>query len=193
MVVHSKKTPRPLTIEMEVLHNKLGAGKITDLITETIGGNEIDLYVIVLLREKVTLKIPTRGSGVSELRAANSITILPSIITTLREPGHARGRIPWPVRAQRITSKIRSGDPQKLAEVVRDLYTTAEHQTSWAEMQLYQRALNLLCEELAIMLITDVAGILAYLKQRCPEQTYKIGPFAKLHFPPPRRKSQEVP
>jgi CarD family transcriptional regulator len=56
----------------------------------------------------------------------------------------------WSRRAQEHESKINSGDPVSIAEVVRDLHRGADQpEQSYSERQIYQAALERLARELA--------------------------------------------
>jgi CarD family transcriptional regulator len=56
----------------------------------------------------------------------------------------------WSRRAQEYESKINSGDPVSIAEVVRDLHRGSDQpEQSYSERQIYQAALERLARELA--------------------------------------------
>ena len=56
----------------------------------------------------------------------------------------------WSRRAQEYEAKINSGDPQSIAEVVRDLHrATGQPEQSYSERQIYEAALDRLVRELA--------------------------------------------
>ena len=56
----------------------------------------------------------------------------------------------WSRRAQEYETKIKSGDPVSIAEVVRDLHRrTNQSEQSYSERQMYQAALERLAREFA--------------------------------------------
>ena len=56
----------------------------------------------------------------------------------------------WSRRAQEYETKIKSGDPVSIAEVVRDLHRrTNQSEQSFSERQMYQAALERLAREFA--------------------------------------------
>ncbi len=58
----------------------------------------------------------------------------------------------WSRRAQEYESKINSGIPLSIAQVVRDLHRTAtQPEHSYSERQLYQEALDRLMREYALV------------------------------------------
>jgi CarD family transcriptional regulator len=70
-------------------------------------------------------------------------------ITTLQGKARVR-RTMWSRRAQEYETKIKSGDPVSIAEVVRDLHRrTNQAEQSYSERQMYQAALERLAREFA--------------------------------------------
>ena len=62
----------------------------------------------------------------------------------------------WSRRAQEYDAKILSGDPLKIAEVIRDLFRKNNQQEqSYSERQMYQVALERLAREVAAIEKTD--------------------------------------
>ena len=62
----------------------------------------------------------------------------------------------WSRRAQEYDTKIFSGDPIKIAEVVRDLYRkNTQAEQSYSERQMFKIAIERLARELAAVEKTD--------------------------------------
>jgi len=62
----------------------------------------------------------------------------------------------WSRRAQEYDSKIFSGDPIKISEVVRDLFRkNSQPEQSYSERQMFQIALERLAREVAAVEKTD--------------------------------------
>ena len=65
-------------------------------------------------------------------------------------------RIMWSRRAQEYETKIFSGDPIKIAEVVRDLFRkSSQAEQSYSERQMFQVAIERLAREVAAVEKTD--------------------------------------
>ena len=65
-------------------------------------------------------------------------------------------RIMWSRRAQEYDTKIFSGDPIKIGEVVRDLFRkNSQPEQSYSERQMFQVALERLAREVAAVEKTD--------------------------------------
>ena len=71
----------------------------------------------------------------------------------------------WSRRAQEYETKINSGDPFSIAEVIRDLYRNTEKQDqSYSERQIYQMAMERLMRELSVIDQIDEAAAVAKIE-----------------------------
>ena len=89
------------------------------------------------------------------LRKISSKKIINEIFDVLMLKPKIR-RIMWSRRAQEYESKICSGDPLKIAEVIRDLFRkNSQPEQSYSERQMFQVALERLAREVAAVEKTD--------------------------------------
>ncbi len=132
-----------------VVYPTHGVGRIDGLETQTIAGQELQLFVIRFEKEKMTLRVPVAKAKTAGLRRLSTRKVMESALKTLK--GRARvKRTMWSRRAQEYEAKINSGDPVSIAEVVRDLHRSADQpDQSYSERQIYQAALDRLSRELA--------------------------------------------
>ena len=132
-----------------VVYPAHGVGKVTDIEKQTIGGQEIELFVVSFERDRMTLRVPVDKVENSGLRKLSTRKIMDQALTTLK--GRARvKRAMWSRRAQEYEAKINSGDPVSIAEVVRDLHrNTSQPEQSYSERQIYEQALERLAHEMA--------------------------------------------
>ncbi|MFN3077765.1 MAG: CarD family transcriptional regulator [Alphaproteobacteria bacterium] len=132
-----------------VVYPTHGVGRVIEVETQTIGGMQLDLFVIRFERDRMTLRVPIAKAKNSGLRKLSTRKVMESALTTLR--GRARvKRTMWSRRAQEYEAKINSGDPVSIAEVVRDLHRSAtQPEQSYSERQIYEQALERLACELA--------------------------------------------
>ena len=132
-----------------VVYPAHGVGKVTDIEKQTIGGQEIELFVVSFERDRMTLRVPVGKVENSGLRKLSTKKIMDQALTTLK--GRARvKRAMWSRRAQEYEAKINSGDPVSIAEVVRDLHRgTSQPEQSYSERQIYEQALERLAHEIA--------------------------------------------
>jgi CarD family transcriptional regulator len=142
-----------------VVYPAHGVGRVMEIEKQTIGGHELELFVITFERERMTLRVPVAKAKNSGLRKLSSKKMMDTALTTLK--GRARvKRAMWSRRAQEYEAKINSGDPCAIAEVVRDLYRSAtQPEQSYSERQIYEQALERLACELAAVeqIETDAA------------------------------------
>lgn len=142
-----------------VVYPTHGVGKVIGIESQDISGFIIKVIVIHFENDRMTLRVPTMKAEKSGLRKLSSRKMIDSALTILK--GRARvKRTMWSRRAQEYETKINSGDPIQIAEVVRDLHRKAEQpEQSYSERQIYQAALSRLTRELAaIEQIDEVAA-----------------------------------
>ena len=143
-----------------VVYPTHGVGKVTGIESQDISGFIIKVIVIHFENDRMTLRVPTTKAEKSGLRKLSSRKMIDSAMTILK--GRARvKRTMWSRRAQEYETKINSGDPIAIAEVVRDLHRKAEQpEQSYSERQIYQAALSRLTRELAAIeqIDEDTAG-----------------------------------
>jgi CarD family transcriptional regulator len=133
-----------------VVYPAHGVGRVEGIDTFSVTGQEdVQLYSISFEQDRMRLKVPVTKAVTSGLRRLSSRDRLKEAITTLQGRSKVR-RVMWSRRAQEYESKINSGDPVSIAEVVRDLHRgTDQPEQSYSERQIYQAALERLARELA--------------------------------------------
>lgn len=133
----------------KVVYPAHGVGEIEGIETQTIAGMEVSLYKINFRQDRLVLKVPVQKAQKSGLRPISSEERINDAITTLKGRARIR-RMMWSRRAQEYETKINSGDPVAIAEVLRDLKrSNDESEQSYSERQIYQSALERLAREYA--------------------------------------------
>ncbi len=132
-----------------VVYPSHGVGKITDIDTQTVGAEVLEMFVIAFEKEKMTLRVPTVKALLVGMRGLAEPVEVAKAMKTLK--GRARvKRAMWSRRAQEYEQKINSGDLISIAEVVRDLHRNDDQrEQSYSERQLYEAALERLTREVA--------------------------------------------
>ncbi len=126
-----------------------GVGSVEGIETQTIAGMDISLYVVSFEKDRMRLKIPVAKAQSSGLRKLSSTDRLDDALETLKGRSRIR-RTMWSRRAQEYETKINSGDPVAIAEVLRDLKRSNDDtEQSYSERQIYQSALERLAREVA--------------------------------------------
>jgi CarD family transcriptional regulator len=128
-----------------------GVGQVEGIETQNIGGCEIKLYAISFEKDRMRLKIPVMRAEASGLRRLSTGQRLHDALETLKGRARIR-RTMWSRRAQEYETKINSGDPVAIAEVLRDLKrSNDDNEQSYSERQIYESALERLAREVAIV------------------------------------------
>lgn len=142
-----------------VVYPAHGVGMIEGIETQTIGGMEISLYAISFKQDRMRLKIPVTKAQSAGLRKISSTDRINDALQTLQGRARIR-RTMWSRRAQEYETKINSGDPVSIAEVLRDLKRSNDDtEQSYSERQIYQSALERLAREVAA--VEDISEIKA--------------------------------
>jgi CarD family transcriptional regulator len=132
-----------------VVYPAHGVGQIEGVESVSVGGVDVSLYSISFEKDRMRLKIPVQKAEESGLRGLCSTKRLDDALTTLQGKAKAK-RAMWSRRAQEYETKINSGDPVMIAEVLRDLRRPKEDtEQSYSERQIYQSALERLAREVA--------------------------------------------
>lgn len=132
-----------------VVYPAHGVGKVEGIETQSIGGTDVSLYTISFEKDRMRLKVPVMKAQTAGLRKLCTEDRIKDAMKTLKGKPKTR-RIMWSRRAQEYETKINSGDPVCIAEVLRDLKRSNDDtDQSYSERQIYQSALERLAREVA--------------------------------------------
>jgi CarD family transcriptional regulator len=137
-----------------------GVGQIMAIEEQEVAGCKLELFVIVFVKDKMTLRVPTAKIAAVGMRKLAEPPIVKRALETLK--GRARiKRTMWSRRAQEYEAKINSGNIVSIAEVVRDLYRSdTQPEQSYSERQLYDAALDRLAREIsAVQKVTETEAV----------------------------------
>ena len=149
-----KKNPQFKEGEI-VVYPKHGVGEVTKIETMEIANIKTNFYVVKMEQSKLIIRVPTDKLEHVGLRKISSKKIIEEVLDVLKLKPKIR-RIMWSRRAQEYDAKIFSGDPIKIAEVVRDLFRkTSQAEQSYSERQMFQVAIERLAREVAAVEKTD--------------------------------------
>ena len=138
-----------------VVYPKHGVGEIEKIETMEISNIKTSFYVVKMEQSKLIIRVPLDKKNEVGLRKISSKKIIEQVYYTLKLKPKIR-RIMWSRRAQEYESKIFSGDPIKIAEVVRDLFRkSSQAEQSYSERQMFQVAIERLAREVAAVEKTD--------------------------------------
>ena len=104
-----------------VVYPKHGVGEILRIESMKLSNIKSKFYVVKMEQAKLTIRVPLEKQNEVGLRKILSKKKIEEIYNILKSKPKIR-RIMWSRRAQVYDSKVYSGDPVKIAEVVRDLF-----------------------------------------------------------------------
>ena len=138
-----------------VVYPKHGVGQITEFKKISIGGIEVESYLLKFEKDKATGMVPINKQ--SHLRPLATVNQINKCISILKGKPKIK-RSMWSRRAQEYESKISSGKIYELAEVVRDLNKGDDLMIdqSYSERQLFEKAYDRLLSEFNIVLGTSL-------------------------------------
>tara|TARA_Y100000748_G_scaffold198237_1_gene166082 strand:+ start:178 stop:1023 length:846 start_codon:yes stop_codon:yes gene_type:complete len=134
-----------------VVYPKHGVGQITEIKKISIGGIDVETYVLKFEKDKANGMVPINKQ--SHLRPLATINQVNKCISILKSKPKIK-RSMWSRRAQEYESKISSGKIYDLAEVVRDLNKGDDLMIdqSYSERQLFEKAYDRLLSEFQIIM-----------------------------------------
>jgi len=134
-----------------VVYPKHGVGQIQDFKKISIGGIDIETYVLKFEKDKATGMVPVNKQ--SHLRPLATVNQVNKCISILKSKPKIK-RSMWSRRAQEYETKISSGKIYELAEVVRDLNKGDDLMVdqSYSERQLFEKAYERILSEFQIVL-----------------------------------------
>ena len=142
---------REYKIKDYIVYPKHGVGQITEFKKISIGGIDVETYVIKFEKDKAFGMVPVNKQ--SHLRPLATINQVTKCISILKSKPKIK-RSMWSRRAQEYEAKISSGKIYELAEVVRDLNKGDDLMVdqSYSERQLFEKAYERILSEFQIIL-----------------------------------------
>jgi len=134
-----------------VVYPKHGVGQISEFKKMSIGGIDIEAYILKFEKDKASGMVPVNKQ--SHLRPLATINQVNKCISILKSKPKIK-RSMWSRRAQEYEAKISSGKIYELAEVVRDLNKGDDLMVdqSYSERQLFEKAYDRILTEFQIVL-----------------------------------------
>ena len=138
-----------------VVYPKHGVGEIINIENMEVASIKTKFYLVKMEQAKLMIRVPLDKKEEVGLRKISSKKIISQVFEILKLKPKIR-RIMWSRRAQEYDTKIFSGDPLRIAEVVRDLFRkNSQPEQSYSERQMFQVALERLAREVAAVEKTD--------------------------------------
>ena len=151
----SKKKKNQFNIGELVIFPKHGVGEIKSISNIEISNIKTTCYIIQMEQDRLIIRVPVDKQNDVGLRKIASKRKIGEVFNILEQKPKIR-KIMWSRRAQEYDSKIHSGDPIKIGEVIRDLFRkNNQPEQSYSERQMFQVALERLAREVAAIEKTD--------------------------------------
>lgn len=153
-----------------VMHPAHGVGRVTGESTATVGGENLQLVHFAFGEGRLLVRVPRAkvvANGIRRLAGSELIAEALDVLNTTPR-GTARG-ITWARRAAELQAKLNSGDPRKVAEVLRDLARNVNNpERSFSERQIFEAALERLAVEIAAVENITREQAVAQIAERVP-------------------------
>ena len=172
-----------------VVYPKHGVGQITEFKKISIGGIEVETYVLKFEKDKANGMVPVNKQ--SHLRPLATINQVNKCVSILKSKPKIK-RSMWSRRAQEYEAKISSGKIYDLTEVVRDLNKGDDLMIdqSYSERQLFEKAYDRLLTEFQIV----IGASLEDAQKKIDKALKRNLEAQKLQAPiKPKEKIAEVP
>jgi CarD family transcriptional regulator len=167
-----------------IVHPAFGVGRIDWIGTETIAGQQVGLIHIALPDKRLCVKVPVgkaQSLGLRHLMSRAEMAAAYDVVSQRPRTMHgARTR-----RAADCMAKVNSGQPQAIAEVVRDLRRPGPH-GSYTEREVFDCAVDRLAGELAALEGLDRTTARLRLLEACTSREHGDRVEARLPGQPDR-------
>src|SRR6202522_3168649 len=151
-----------------VVYPHHGAARIEAVETRTIKGEEKTYLVLKVDKGDLTVRVPADNAELVGVRDVVGAEGLERVFEVLRAP-HTEEPTNWSRRYKANLEKLASGDVNKVAEVVRDLWRRdKERGLSAGEKRMLAKARQILVGELALAESTDAPRASIILGEALP-------------------------
>jgi len=128
-----------------------GVGEITDIQVRAIGGQERRFYILKIAENGMKIMVPTETAETTGLRNVINRKEADVVLDILRSKEVAVTTQPWNRRYREYMEMLKSGSPDEVAKVLRDLFRLkSDKDLSFGERRLLDTAKALLVAELAL-------------------------------------------
>lgn len=148
------------------VYPRQGVAEILGIETLEIAGFTNKYYVLRCLDSEKKIRVPVTNAEQVGLRNLVSPKEIEEVLDTLRATEIAIEEPNWNRRYRRYVDKIQSGDLDDVAQVLRDLHLTRhDKQLSYGERRVYEMAMQLLVQELAVAQDLEEETVQAQVEQ----------------------------
>ncbi len=128
-----------------------GVGIIRDVISVEVDGLKATFYVLKILDNGITIKVPVNNARTIGMRSVIQPEQVDKVREILQDRNVPTDNQTWNRRYREYMSKIKTGDPIEVAKVLRDLaLLKSEKALSFGERKMFDQARRLLVQEIAV-------------------------------------------
>jgi Transcriptional regulators, similar to M. xanthus CarD len=145
-----------------VVYPAQGVGKVERIERQEIGGVGMDLYIVRILSNNITLMVPVATAKNVGLRPLSDSHKAEAVLLSLQDRSSFTGHIGqnWNRRHREYSEKLKSGDLADVCNVLKELILiSGEKELSFGERRLQEQAMALVSIELACVLQRDADAI----------------------------------
>jgi CarD family transcriptional regulator len=141
-----------------------GVGVVQAVESIDLGGATATVYVLKILDNGMTIKVPIQNASALGMRNVISMTQVDKVYVVLKDRDVPADNQTWNRRYREYLNKIQTGDPIEVGKVLRDLaLLRAQKNLSFGERKMYDQASTLLIQEIAVAKDVDEATVRAEL------------------------------
>jgi len=155
----------PFEVGQKVVSSSHGVGEIQGVEVNNYGDTQVSCYVINLINQKMSIKIPINKAidcGLRPLTNAGDIQEVYQVLKTKSNMSTYKSKVK---KFTDYKQKLNSGNIIDLATVVRDLHKPDTINSSYSQKSIYDSALTRLANELALLEGLKLNEMLANLEE----------------------------
>jgi CarD family transcriptional regulator len=150
----------PFEIGDKAVYPAHGVGVIKELETSDMDGETYEFYVLKILDNGMTIRVPTNNADAIGMREIIPKEAVEKVYEVLRDRKKPADKQTWNRRYREYMNKIKTGDPLEVAAVLRDLALLKKEKTlSFGERKMYDQAHGLIVQEVAVAKDVDESKI----------------------------------
>lgn len=138
-----------------VVYPAQGVGRVERIERQEIGGVGMELYIVRILSNNITLMVPVATAKNVGLRPLSDKKKAEAVLASLQDRSGFTGHIGqnWNRRHREYSDKLKSGDLSDVCNVLKELILiSGEKELSFGERRLQEQAMALVTIELACIL-----------------------------------------
>ena len=138
-----------------VVYPAQGVGRVERIERQEIGGVGMELYIVRILSNNITLMVPVATARNVGLRSLSDKKKAQAVLKFLQDRSSFTGHIGqnWNRRYREYSDKLKSGDLTDVCHVLKELILiSGEKELSFGERRLQEQAMALVTIELACIL-----------------------------------------